>query len=338
MNIHYLKQRQKRVFTTSTNMKRCGLISIVVVLSALQSACFSFGNNKIVEPSQNSYSPANIEHTRQIAELRDEVEELKSLKPQIVKLIKYENEFAYMFEQITSLSSPLSASTLSTPSTLSSEALISQAMDDTPSLQDLQSSLGAQTLVANPVNNSTRSTANNRNDASSVEVGVADDKFKDMSRASLARENRRESTRRQQTRAPVSDQSNAEIDAKFASRSVPNSISNVSTASSARSQMQGSTNELQDKCKVSTGKFAIHLVSYSSPQQADKGWQVLNPKVSDITCNRQARLQEVNVNNKVYYSVRVGPYQSDKAAREVCSRISQRGQYCGVSEYVGDSI
>lgn len=300
------------------NTTRVMQLSTVAVLITGLFGCFSFGNSKVVEASQNKYSPQNIQHTRQIQELTKDIEELKSLKPQLVKLIEYENEFSYIFEQLETLNRPMENTNIAT---VQSADLIKLPSDDVMiNNNNAMSSTTPTTITSTALrrpsvmqNSRPQQVVLESNTGANVEIGVADDKFKSMAQTSV--------------------QSNETIDAKFASLASENT-----TPQDTKSKIIGRLPAQADTCKSPTGEFAIHLVSYSTEQQANKGWADLNSKVADITCNRRARLQEVIVRDKTFYSVRVGPYDSDKSAREICSLISQRGQYCGVSEYTGNAI
>lgn len=93
-----------------------------------------------------------------------------------------------------------------------------------------------------------------------------------------------------------------------------------------------------EECFAAKGEFALHLVSYSQEKQIDTGWKKLKDLINPITCNRQPLVDEVVVNSKKYYSLRVGPYLTSQQVREVCSMVSKQGLYCGVAKYSGKSI
>lgn len=280
--------------------------------------CFSFGNSKTDVPDKNNGSQLYVEQSRTIEKLNQKIDDIKKLEAEIARLAKYEAEFSYMFEQLNALNSPVNNTSFT--STKSAD-LISQPMDGSINSNqtqvdnqqaytnerkqafktNLQAPLASSNTIAKIENNS-------------VDVGVADDKFKSIATTSV-----------------TTDES---IDAKFASLSA----SPQAQQATINRRSNFSTQTSNDSCKTVSGNFALHLVSYSSASKASDGWKDLNSEIADITCDRGARLQEVYVNNKTFYSVRVGPYDSDKDARAVCSLIAKRGHYCGVSEYVGDAI
>lgn len=277
------------------------------------SGCFAFGNSSTAVPEKNRGAQIYVEQSRTIEKLNQKIDDIKKLEAQIARLAKYEAEFSYMFEQLNSLDnnesfvSAKSADLLSKPM----DSVFSNNQAQVDNRQSNASPQSFNTNLQTPViaRNINAKVENNR-----VEVGAADNKFKSM--------------------AQTSAQTDETIDAKFAS--LDTGPQPQQAIIKGRASFANKTDN--DSCKTLSGSFALHLVSYSSASKANDGWSDLNNKIADITCDRGARLQEVSVNNKTFYSVRVGPYDSDKDARAVCSLIAKRGHYCGVSEYVGDAI
>ncbi|MDT0593847.1 SPOR domain-containing protein [Glaciecola petra] len=293
-------------------------LCIMSVCFVSLAGCFSFGNSETAAPDKTRNSQLYVEQSRTIEKLNQKIEDINKLEAEIARLAKYESEFSYMFEQLNALNSPINSASFSNTK---SADLISQPMDNLISTNQTQmdvqqgdSSEIGQVFKTNQKTAVVPSYTSSKIDTSSVEVGVADNKFKSIAQTSV--------------------QTNETIDAKFASLGA----SPQAQPASIQGRSSFSSNINNDNCKTISGRFALHLVSYSSAAKANNGWKDLNNKIADITCDRSARIQKVYVNNKTFYSVRVGPYDSDKDARAVCSLIAKRGHYCGVSEYVGNAI
>lgn len=291
-------------------------ICIMSVCFISLAGCFSFGNSEAVAPDKTRSSQLYVEQSRTIEKLNQKIEDINKLEAEIARLAKYEAEFSYMFEQLNLLeASNNNESFASTKSVdLFNKPMDSVFRDDRAQAGSMQSNTPPQANNSNLKTPVIVSNVNTRIENQGVEVGAADDKFKSIAQA------------------PV--QTNETIDAKFASLGANPQAQPASIQ--GRSSFSSNTNK--NSCKTLSGSFALHLVSYSSAAKANNGWKDLNNKIADITCDRNARLQKVYVNNKTFYSVRVGPYDSDKDARAVCSLIAKRGHYCGVSEYVGNAI
>lgn len=78
------------------------------------------------------------------------------------------------------------------------------------------------------------------------------------------------------------------------------------------------------------GGAAVHLASYRSRQQADRGWQQIQRAHNEILSKLQADVTEVNLGagKGTYFRLRAGPLASKAAVDEVCRQLKQRRQYC----------
>ena len=85
------------------------------------------------------------------------------------------------------------------------------------------------------------------------------------------------------------------------------------------------------------GQAAVHLASYRSRQQADRGWQQIKRAHGEVLGNLEPEVSEVNLGQGkgTYYRLKVGPLADKKAAADVCARLKQRRQYCEPAAFDG---
>jgi cell division septation protein DedD len=92
-------------------------------------------------------------------------------------------------------------------------------------------------------------------------------------------------------------------------------------------------------CQPSTpprqGAIGIHLVSYSSLAAAQNGWRALKQTYNEQLCEKRAAIKEVNINNSIFYSVRIGAFDNTDEAQETCTTFKNKGQYCVPSVFEG---
>lgn len=78
------------------------------------------------------------------------------------------------------------------------------------------------------------------------------------------------------------------------------------------------------------GGAAVHLASYRSRQQADRGWQQIQRAHGEILGKLQPDIAEVNLGSGkgTYFRLKAGPLANKDTAAEVCRQLKQRRQYC----------
>ena len=78
------------------------------------------------------------------------------------------------------------------------------------------------------------------------------------------------------------------------------------------------------------GAAVVHLASYRSRQQADRGWQQIQSAHKEILGKLQPDITEINLGSGkgTYFRLKAGPLASKAAAADVCRQLKQRRQYC----------
>lgn len=78
------------------------------------------------------------------------------------------------------------------------------------------------------------------------------------------------------------------------------------------------------------GAAAVHLASYRSRQQADRGWLQIQRAHKEILGKLQPDIAEVNLGagKGTYFRLKAGPLASKEAAADICRQLKQRRQYC----------
>ena len=91
------------------------------------------------------------------------------------------------------------------------------------------------------------------------------------------------------------------------------------------------------KPRAMGGQAAIHLASYRSRQQADRGWQQIKRAHGEILGNLEPEISEVNLGQGkgTYFRLKVGPLADKKAAADMCGKLKQRRQFCEPAAFDG---
>ncbi|OHC83205.1 MAG: hypothetical protein A3G73_09335 [Rhodospirillales bacterium RIFCSPLOWO2_12_FULL_67_15] len=78
------------------------------------------------------------------------------------------------------------------------------------------------------------------------------------------------------------------------------------------------------------GGATVHLASYRSRQQADRGWQQIQRAHSEILGKLKPDIAEVNLGSGkgTYFRLKAGPLANKDAAADICRQLKQRRQYC----------
>lgn len=84
--------------------------------------------------------------------------------------------------------------------------------------------------------------------------------------------------------------------------------------------------------------YAVHVASYQQQNNVAKGWNIISNKYPDLLCQLSAKSNPVQVNGKRFYSLRVGPLESPRAAKILCEAIRNKGGYCTTSDYLGEQV
>jgi hypothetical protein len=90
------------------------------------------------------------------------------------------------------------------------------------------------------------------------------------------------------------------------------------------------------KCESSSQnkQIGIHLISLRDENKVNKAANDLLKKFSTELC-ATVKVNNVVVKGENYFSVRFGPYLSKQEAQDACTSIRLQGQYCGLTEFVG---
>ena len=73
----------------------------------------------------------------------------------------------------------------------------------------------------------------------------------------------------------------------------------------------------------------IHLASYRSKKQAERGWAQIRRAHSSILSDLSHEVTRVTLGRKgTYYRLKVGPLSSKGKARTLCSQLKRRRQFC----------
>ena len=88
---------------------------------------------------------------------------------------------------------------------------------------------------------------------------------------------------------------------------------------------------------ASTGpQPAVHLASYRSRKDADRGWAQLRRAHRSLLGQFRHEITKVNLGRKgTYYRLKVGPVESAAAASDLCRKLKKRRQFCEASSMGG---
>lgn len=74
---------------------------------------------------------------------------------------------------------------------------------------------------------------------------------------------------------------------------------------------------------------AVHLASYRSQQQAERGWAQIKRAHQAILGKLEHEVSRVNLGKKgVYYRLKAGPFKDASAAKNTCGQLKRRRQFC----------
>ena len=107
---------------------------------------------------------------------------------------------------------------------------------------------------------------------------------------------------------------------------------NIKLPSTARITPPGDYGTIRKGIKKPGWPIAVHLASYSSRKNAERGWRQLVNRNSDLLGALRPDFQKVAVEGRgTFYRLRAQPLPTRNAAAELCRTLKARGTYCRVS-------
>ncbi|MDA1091333.1 MAG: tetratricopeptide repeat protein [Proteobacteria bacterium] len=74
---------------------------------------------------------------------------------------------------------------------------------------------------------------------------------------------------------------------------------------------------------------AIHLASYRTEQNANKGWTQISGAHKNLIGDLEHKISRVNLGRKgTYFRLKAGPFKSAADAKDMCSKLKRRRQFC----------
>ena len=107
---------------------------------------------------------------------------------------------------------------------------------------------------------------------------------------------------------------------------------NIKLPSTGRITPPGEYGTTRKENKNPGWPIAVHLASYSSRKNAERGWRQLVSRNSDLLGALRPDFQKVKVEGRgTFYRLRAQPLPTRNAASELCRTLKARGAYCRVS-------
>ncbi len=92
---------------------------------------------------------------------------------------------------------------------------------------------------------------------------------------------------------------------------------------------QAAAKEAEEKKKPSGPRPGVHLASYRSEQQADRGWTQIVSAHKALLEGLDHEVTKVNLGRKgTYFRLKAGPLASAQAAKDMCAKLKARRQFC----------
>ena len=81
------------------------------------------------------------------------------------------------------------------------------------------------------------------------------------------------------------------------------------------------------------GGAHVHLASYRSQEAAQRGWETLKQRHSDLLGELSRRVNEVDLGpgKGVYFRIEAGPFNDQKSAVALCEKFKTRNVFCTVT-------
>lgn len=83
--------------------------------------------------------------------------------------------------------------------------------------------------------------------------------------------------------------------------------------------------------------FAVHISSFNRADLVVKGWNDAVQTYPEL-CQKSGVIQRIHIKNKLFYSLRVGPYIEKDSAKAFCKQIRANKQYCRVTDFTGQRL
>lgn len=83
--------------------------------------------------------------------------------------------------------------------------------------------------------------------------------------------------------------------------------------------------------------YGVHVSSFKQERFLTKAWDDIAKKYPFI-CSKGAVVKQVAVQNQVFYSLRVGPYDTKIEAKAFCQQVRKNKQYCRVTDFSGAAL
>lgn len=329
------------------SLKHFLMLTIVVLLlngcSATPSEWFftsASENSEDLSMSDNRDS-INLENSQKlIEEARDTATEKKldallaewqAVKSDINRVIELESELGFIINELTKQDS---LNSLQEPSIQLAE-YTPQSMPETGQGEFIESdadfAVAAQQLSQNPIVGSAMPLMDDSN--------VMDSKFSSQVN-SLDITNKQIMANNISTNKPLSDDKFSNSDNGQPFSLAVNKTSIVGSLPSANPYENSPDLKMatidNQKCELSSqnNQIGIHLISLKDEGKVSKAANDLLKKFSAELCTT-IKVNNVVVKGENYFSVRFGPYLSKQEAQDACTSIRSQGQYCGLTEFVG---
>jgi len=74
---------------------------------------------------------------------------------------------------------------------------------------------------------------------------------------------------------------------------------------------------------------AVHLASYRSRKQADRGWAQIKRAHQNLLGDLEHQVTRVNLGKKgTYFRLKAGPFANANEAKDMCRKLKRRRQFC----------
>ncbi len=87
----------------------------------------------------------------------------------------------------------------------------------------------------------------------------------------------------------------------------------------------------------SSDQFGVHVYSVQEKDLLMQGWVSITNDIPAF-CERGAVVKQVNVAEKTFHSLRIGPYVDKAQAKLACELVRQQKKYCRVTDFSGDVL
>jgi len=85
----------------------------------------------------------------------------------------------------------------------------------------------------------------------------------------------------------------------------------------------------KEMAKSSGPQPAVHLASYKSMKQAQRGWAQIKRAHKSVLGSLQHEVSKVRLGKKgTYYRLKAGPFKNAGAAKGACRSLKRRRQFC----------